>query len=123
MGLRQCHMIMDGVNNLSKNCISYRDDALAKSFQTKNNDDVENVGNIVEDLCNEELHGEMSYIYEDGVERFVRESGTNSMNEEGNEKNIEEGDEKVGGKENFEKNKDYNQGMHMGMMTQCMAIV
>jgi hypothetical protein len=116
-------MIMDGVNNLSKNCISYRDDALAKSFQTKNNDDVENVGNIVEDLCNEELHGEMSYIYEDGVERFVRESGTNSMNEEGNEKNIEEGDEKVGGKENFEKNKDYNQGMHMGMMTQCMAIV
>jgi hypothetical protein len=38
---------MDGVNNLSKNQISYRDDALAKSFWTKNIDDVENVGNRV----------------------------------------------------------------------------
>ncbi len=108
---------MDGVNNLSKNQISHRDDALTKSFRTENNVDVENVGNIVENLCNEKLHGEMSYIYEDGVEGFVGESGSNFMNEEGNEKNIEEGDEKVGVKENFEKSKDYNQGMHMGMMT------
>jgi len=84
---------------------------------------VENVGNIVEDLCNEELHGEMNYIYEDGVEGSVGEYGPNSMNEEGSEKNIGKGDEKVSGKESFEKNKDYNQGMHMGMMTQCMAMV
>jgi len=96
-------MIMDGVNNLSKNQISYKDDALSKSFRTENNDDVENVGNIVEDLCNEKLHGEMSYIYEAGVEGSIGEYGPNSMNEEGNEKNIGKGDEKVSGKENFEK--------------------
>jgi hypothetical protein len=36
--------------------------------------------------------------------------GFDFMNEEGNEENIEEGDEKVGGEENFEWNKDYNQG-------------
>jgi hypothetical protein len=40
---------------------------------------VENMGNIVEDLCNEELHGEMSYIFEDGVERFIGEFVFNSM--------------------------------------------
>jgi len=57
------------------------------------------------------------------VEGSIGEFGTNSMNKEGSENNIEEGDEKVGGKENFEKNKDYNQGMHMGMMMQCMAMV
>jgi len=54
---------MDGVNNLSKNHISYKDDALAKSFRTENNNDVENVGNTIEDLCIEKLHGEMNYIY------------------------------------------------------------
>ncbi len=106
-----------------KNWISYRDNALTKSFRIENNVDMENVGNTVEDLCYEKLHGEMNYIYEDGVEGSIEESGSNFMNKEGNEKNIEEGDEKVGGKENFEKTKDYNQGMHMGMMTQCMAMV
>jgi len=89
---------MDGVNNLSKNQISHRDDALTKIFQAENNIDVENVGNTVEDLCNEKLHGEMSYIYEDGVEGSIGEFGSNFMIEEGNEKNIEEGDKKVGGK-------------------------
>jgi hypothetical protein len=102
---------MDGVNNFSKNRISYRDDVLTKSFQAKNNDDVENVDNRVQDLHNEDLHGEMIYIYEDGVEGFVGEFGSNSMNEEGSEKNIEEGNEYIGGKETFEQNKeDYNQG-------------
>jgi hypothetical protein len=38
------------------------------------------MGNIVEDLRNEELHGEMSYIFEDGVEKFVGESTFNFMN-------------------------------------------
>jgi len=33
------------------------------------------MGNVVEDLCNEELHGEMSYIFEDGVEGFVGNLG------------------------------------------------
>jgi hypothetical protein len=35
---------------------------LVESFRVRKIDDVENMGNIVEDLCNEELHGEMSYI-------------------------------------------------------------
>ncbi len=84
---------------------------------------MENVGNIVEDLCNEKLHGEMSYIYENGMEGSVGEYGLNPMNEKGSEKNIGKGNEKVSRKENFEKTKDYNQGMHMGMMMQCMAMV
>jgi hypothetical protein len=72
--------------------------------------EAKNIGNIVEDLRNEELHGEMSYISEDGVEGSVGELGFDFINEEGNEENIEEGDEKVGGEENFERNKDYSQG-------------
>jgi hypothetical protein len=73
--------------------------------------DVQNMNNIVEDLHNEELHGEMIYISKDGAERFVGESRFDSMNEERNEENIVEGDEKVGNKENFERNKDdFNQG-------------
>jgi hypothetical protein len=58
-----------------------KDDALAESFRVQNIDDVENMGNIIEDLRNEKLHGEMSYIFEDGVEKFVRESAFNSMSE------------------------------------------
>jgi hypothetical protein len=42
---------------------------------------VENMGNIVEELHNEELHGEMTYIFEDGGEGFVGEFGSNSMSE------------------------------------------
>jgi hypothetical protein len=32
MVIKQCHMIMDGVNNLLKKRVSCKDDALAKSF-------------------------------------------------------------------------------------------
>jgi hypothetical protein len=39
---------------------------------------------------------------EDGVEGFVGEFGFDSMNEKGSENNIMEGDEEVGGEENFE---------------------
>jgi len=67
-------MITDGVNNLLKKRISCRVDALAESFLAKNIDDVNNMGNIVEDLRNEELQGEMSYIFKDGVEVFIGES-------------------------------------------------
>jgi len=63
------------------------------------------MGNIIEDLRIEELHGEMNYIFEDGVERSIRESGFDSMNKERSEENIVKGDEKVGGEENFEQNK------------------
>jgi hypothetical protein len=75
---------------------------LEKNFKVKNISDVENMGNIIEDLCNEELHGEMSYISKDGVEGSVGESRFDFMSEERNEKNIPESDEKVGGEENFE---------------------
>jgi len=74
-------MIMDGMNNLSKKWVSCRDNAFAENFQTKDIDDVENMGNIVEDLHNEELHCEMSYIFEDGVEGSIGKFGFNSMNE------------------------------------------
>jgi hypothetical protein len=67
------------------------------------------MGNIIEDFHNEELHGEMSYIFKDGVEGFIGESGFNSINEERNEKNIVKGNEEVGGEKSFERNnKDYN---------------
>jgi hypothetical protein len=36
-------------------------------------------------LHNEELHGEMIFIYENGVEGFVGEFGSNSMSKEGSE--------------------------------------
>ncbi len=68
-------------------------------------------GNIIEDLRTEKLHGEMNYIFEDGVERSFREFGFDSMSKERSEENIVKGDEEVGGEENFEQNKeDYNQG-------------
>ncbi len=44
----------------------------------------------------------MSYIFEDGVEGCIGEFGFNFMNEEGNEENIANCDEEVGGEENFE---------------------
>ncbi len=84
----QCHVIVDGVNNLLKKRISCKDNSLVERFQAENICDVENMGNTVEDLCNEKLRGEMIYIYEDGVEGSVEESGFNCMNEEGSEKNM-----------------------------------
>ncbi len=39
----QCHVIVDGVNNLSKKRVSCKDNSLAKSFWTKNMRDVENM--------------------------------------------------------------------------------
>ncbi len=64
----QCHMIVDGVNNFSKKQVSCKDNSLVESFRVENIRDVDNMGNRVEDLCNEELRGEMVYISEDGVE-------------------------------------------------------
>jgi hypothetical protein len=51
--INQCHVIMDGVNNLLKKQVSCKDDALVESFWVKNIGDVQNVGNTVEDLRNE----------------------------------------------------------------------
>jgi len=111
MTRNQCHVIVDGVNNLLKKRVSCKDNSLAESFRAKNIRDAKNMGNRVKDLCNEELCGEMIYIFEDGVEGFVGEFGSDSMNKEGSEKNIAKGNEEVGSEENFEQNKEeYNQG-------------
>jgi hypothetical protein len=57
----------------------------------------------------------MIYIFKDGVEGSVGEFGFDSMSKEGSENNIVEGDEEVGGEENFERNKeDYNKGNACG---------
>jgi hypothetical protein len=113
--IKKCQVIMDGVNNLSKKQVSCRDNSLEKSFQAKNIGDVENMGNKVEDLCNEDLYGEMSYISKDNVEGFIVESRSNFMNEERNEENIVENNQEVGVKESFEQNKeDYRQGNAYG---------
>jgi hypothetical protein len=77
----QCHVIMDGVNTLLKKRVSFKDDSLVENFRGENICDVENMGNIVEDLHNEELHGEKIYIFEDGVEGSIGESRSNSMSE------------------------------------------
>jgi hypothetical protein len=80
-----------------------------RALWAENIHDVKNMGNIIEDLCNEELRGEMIYIFEDGVEGSVGEFGFDSMSKEGSEKNIAEGNEEVGSGDNFERNKeDYN---------------
>jgi hypothetical protein len=50
------------------------------------------------------LHGKNSYVLKDGVEGSNGESRSNSMNEEGNEKEITECDEEFGAKENLEQN-------------------
>jgi hypothetical protein len=44
---------MDGVNNLAKKQVSCRDNSLLESFKTKNIDGLKNMGNIIEDKCNE----------------------------------------------------------------------
>ncbi len=73
MARDQCQVIVDGVNNFSKKQISCKDNSLAESSWAKNIRDMENMGNRVEDLCNEELCGEMIYIFEDGVEGSAEE--------------------------------------------------
>jgi hypothetical protein len=59
----QCHVIVDGMNTLSKKRISFKDDSLMENFRVEIICDVENMDNIVEDLHNEELHGEKNYIF------------------------------------------------------------
>ncbi len=75
---------------------------MKESFWVENISDVENMGNTIEDLRNEESHGEMNYISKDGVERSIRESESDSMSEEKNENNIAKNDEEVGSEFFFE---------------------
>jgi hypothetical protein len=69
------------------------------------------MSNTVEDVHNEELHGEMIYIYKDNVDGSIGESRSDSMSKERSEKTIAKGNEEVSSEENFEQKKeDYNQG-------------
>jgi len=43
----QCHVIVDGANNLLKKQVSCKDDSLAKNFWAENIHDVENMGNTI----------------------------------------------------------------------------
>jgi hypothetical protein len=117
MTIEQCHAIMDEVNNLSKKWVSCRDITLAKNFQAKDINDVENMGNTVEDLHNEELHGEMSYIFEDGVEGYVGKSRFNSMNEKEVKKILQKAIKRLVVRKILNKIKrTITKGMHVGMM-------
>jgi len=51
MVIEQCHVIMDGVNNLLKKRVWCRDDVLAMNLWVENIGDVENMSNKIEDLC------------------------------------------------------------------------
>jgi hypothetical protein len=114
---------MDGVNNLSKKRVSCRDDALAMNFRVENIGDMENMGNRIEDLCNEELNGEMSYIFEDGVEGSIGESGFDFINKEVKKILQKVMKRLVTRKILNEIRRTIAKGMHMGMMRQCMAMV
>jgi hypothetical protein len=70
--------------------------------------DFENMGNIVQELCNEELHGKGSYTSEDGVQGSVCNFGSKSSSKEGSGDDIGEGDEEVWVQENFERHEDGN---------------
>jgi hypothetical protein len=66
-------------------------------------------------LCNDALHGERSYISKDGMEGSIRHSRSDSINEEGCEEDIVEGNEEISAEENLEQNeKDYYQGNTCG---------
>ncbi len=85
---------------------------------------MENMGNIVEDLHNEELHGEMSYIFDNGVEGFVRKYGSDFMNKKEVKRILRKVIRRLVVRKILNKIKrTITKGMHVGMMMQCMAMV
>ncbi len=91
---------------------------MEESFQVENIGDVENMGNIVQDLHNEELHGEMSYISKDGVEGSIGEFGFDSMSEEKMKKILRKAMRRLVAKKILnEMKRTIINGMHMGMIT------
>ncbi len=76
---------MDGVNNLTKKQVSCKDGSFPDGLRPKNIIDFENMGNTIQDLCNEELHGEKSYTFEDGVQGSLCNFSFDSRSEEQNE--------------------------------------
>jgi hypothetical protein len=65
---------------------------LPKRFDFDNIVDFENVG----DTFQVDLHGERSYIFEDGVKGFIGESVSNTMSKERSEEDIVEGIGRLG---------------------------
>ncbi len=64
-------------------------------LQPENVIDFENMGNTVQDLCNEELHGKRSYTFEDGVQGSVCDYGFDSRSKEESEDDNGSGDEEA----------------------------
>jgi hypothetical protein len=116
MVLDQGDLTMDGVNNFVKKRISYKDDSLPDGLQLENIIDFENMGNAVQDLCNEELQGEGSYTSEDDVQGPACKSSFDSKSKKGSEDDIGEGDEEARVQENFERHEMRNQQV-MGVST------
>ncbi len=97
---------------------------MAENFQAKDIVDVENMGNTFEDLHNEELHGEMNYIFEDGVERSIGKSRFDSMNEKEVNRILRKVIKRLVVRKILNKIKRIiTKRMHVGMMMQCMAMV
>ncbi len=69
---------MDGVNNLVKKKVSCKDNLVPNSLRLENIIDCENMGNTVENLYIEELHGKQSHISKDGMQGSVCKSGFDS---------------------------------------------
>jgi hypothetical protein len=68
------------------------------------------MGNIIDDLHDEELHGKKSYISKDRVEGSIGHSRSDSISEERIEEDIVEGDDEVSiGKKLEQNEKDYYQ--------------
>ncbi len=97
--------IMDVMNNLAKKQISCKDNSLLDGLWLEYVLDFRNMGNTIQDLCNEELHGEGNYTSNDNVQG----SSFDSNNEEGNEVDIGERDEEVRAQENYEQHEKGNE--------------
>jgi len=82
---------MDAMNNLTKKQVSCRNNSSPDGLWRKNIVDFKNMGNTIQDLCNEDLHGKGSYTLDDGMQGF----GFDSKNKEGSEHDIGEHDEEA----------------------------
>lgn len=66
------------------------------------------MGNTIQDLCNEELHGEWSYTFEDNVQGSACDFGYNPMSKERSEFDIRKGDEEAQVQENSKQHEKGN---------------
>jgi len=88
-------LTMHVINNYMKKQVSCRDDSLPDGLQPENIVDFENMNNIVQDLCNEELHGKGNFTSKEDVQGYACDFGSDFRSEEGSEDSIVEGDEEA----------------------------